>query len=165
MLSMDVKEIFDNAFCEVTKKLVKLELQKVCDEEGKEDEAVLLKKGYREAIETHGYMNSKIVCQFSDGLFHYITDTMNNGETPSEEEIPLFLNEYINITCGYAISRLNNLAGQPSRLSVPNFYQEEEPLEEKWVIHAGQYLSYRTDIGRLHIFIKYSLQSEQEEVG
>lgn len=165
MLSMDVKEIFDNAFCEVTKKLVKLELQKVCDDEGKEDEAVLLKKGVREAIETHGYINSKIVCWFSDELFRYIIITMNNGVIPSEEEIPLYLNEYINIACGHAISRLNNLAGRSSRLSVPNFYHKEEPLEEKWVIHAGQYLSYRTDIGGLHIFIKYSLQSEQEEVG
>ena len=35
---MDVKDIFDTSFCEVTKKLVKLELKKVCDEEGKEED-------------------------------------------------------------------------------------------------------------------------------
>lgn len=168
MLNMDVKEIFDSSFCEVTKKLVKLELKKVCDEEGKEgdeEKAALFNKGYREAIETHGYLNSIVICQFSDGLFHYITDTMNNGIPPSEEETPLFLNEYINIACGHAISKMNNLAGQASRLSVPSFYQEEEPLEDKWVIRSGRWLSYHTEIGRLHIFIKYSLQNEQEEVG
>ncbi|MCI8377244.1 MAG: chemotaxis protein CheX [Lachnospiraceae bacterium] len=168
MLNMDVKEIFDTSFCEVTKKLVKLELKKVCDEEGKEEDkekADLLSKGYREAIETHGCINSVVICQFSDELFRYIIDTMNNGVTPSEEEAPLFLNEYINIACGHAISRMNNLAGQSSRLSIPSFYQEGEPLEDKWIIHSGRWLSYRTEIGRLHIFIKYSFQSEQEEVG
>ena len=138
----------------------------MCDEEGeKEDRSDILSKGYREAIETHGYVNSVIICQFSDDLFRYITDTMNNGVTPSEEEIPLYLNEYINIACGHAISRLNNLAGHSSRLSIPSFYQEEEPLEEKWVTHLGQFISYHTENGRLHMFIKYSLQSEQEEVG
>ena len=156
MLNMDVKEIFDTSFCEVTKKLVKLELKKVCDEEGKEEDkekADLLSKGYREAIETHGCINSVVICQFSDELFRYIIDTMNNGVTPSEEEAPLFLNEYINIACGHAISRMNNLAGQSSRLSIPSFYQEGEPLEDKWIIHSGRWLSYRTEIGRLHIFI------------
>ncbi len=132
MLNMDVKEIFDTSFCEVTKKLVKLELKKVCDEEGKEEDKA---------------------------------DLLNNGVTPSKEEVPLYLNEYINIACGHAVSRMNNLAGQASRLSIPSFYQEEEPLEDKWGVHSGRWLSYHTEIGRLHIFIKYSLQSENEEVG
>ena len=127
--------------------------------------AEILNKGYREAIETHGYINSIVICQFSDGLFRYIIDTMNNGVTPSEEEIPLYLNEYINIACGHAVSRMNNLAGHSSRLSIPSFYQEEEPLEDKWGIRSGCWLSYHTEIGRLHIFLKYSFQSEQEEVG
>ena len=166
MLNMNVKEIFDTSFCEVTKKLVKLELKKVCNEEEKEeDKAEILNKGYREAIETHGYINSIVICQFSDGLFRYIIDTMNNGVTPSEEEISLYLNEYINIACGHAVSRMNNLAGHSSRLSIPSFYQEEEPLEDKWGIRSGCWLSYHTEIGRLHIFLKYSFQSEQEEVG
>ena len=166
MLNMNAQEIFDTSFCEVTKKLVKLELKKVCNEEEKEeDKAEILNKGYREAIETHGYINSIVICQFSDGLFRYIIDTMNNGVTPSEEEIPLYLNEYINIACGHAVSRMNNLAGHSSRLSIPSFYQEEEPLEDKWGIRSGCWLSYHTEIGRLHIFLKYSFQSEQEEVG
>lgn len=162
MERVKVDEIFDHAFCEVTKKLVNLELQKVVKKEKKEEEA-LLGRGYREEIETHGFMNSKIVCQFSDELYRYITDTMNNGVTPSEEEIHLFLNEYINIACGYAVSRLNNLVGKPSRLSVPRFYQDDEPLEIVEMAEAGQYLTYHTAIGMLHVFLFYSLQTDQEE--
>ena len=157
MQSMDVKEIIDDAFCEVTKKLVELELQKVCDKDGEQGEKVFFEQGYREAIEVHGCVNSIVVCQFSDDLFWYIIDTMNNGVTPPEEEIPLYLNEYINIACGYAVSKLNNLIGRPSRLSVPSFYQGNEPLEEKWMVQAGRYLAYSTEIGTLHIIFNYSL--------
>ena len=162
MLNNELEKIFDDAFCDVTKKLVKLELQKVCDDEEKRE--LLLKEGYREVIETHGYMNARIVCWFSDELFHYIIDMMNMGETPSEEEIPLFLNEYINITCGYAVSKLNNLSGHSSRLSVPAFYQGNEGLEEKGMLQDGMYLAYRTKMGQLHIFMSYSFKGEQEEV-
>lgn len=160
MLSAELENIFDSAFCEVTRKLVKLDLQKTEEEE----EDSLLTEGYREVIETHGYMNARIVCRFSDELFRYITDMMNCGETPSEEEIPLFINEYINITCGYAVSKLNNLVGHSSRLSVPNFYQGKESLGDKRMIQAGMYLVYRTKMGKLHIFMMYSFQSDQEEV-
>jgi chemotaxis protein CheY-P-specific phosphatase CheC len=160
--SVRVDEIFDDAFCKVTKKLVNLELQKVVDGD-KPEEEVLLQKGYREKIEIYGFINSKIVCQFSDGLYRYITDAMNNGVTPSEEEIHLFLNEYINIACGYAVSKINNLVGKPSRLSVPRFYQHDEPLEKTEMAGVGKYLTYHTAIGRLHIYLCYSLQTEQEE--
>jgi chemotaxis protein CheY-P-specific phosphatase CheC len=161
--SVRVDEIFDDAFCKVTKKLVNLELQKVVNDD-KSEEEVLLQKGYREKIEIYGFINSKIVCQFSDELYRYITDTMNNGVTPSDEEIHLFLNEYINIACGYAVSKINNLVGKPSRLSVPRFYQQDEPLEEEIeTTESGKFLTYHTAIGRLHIYLCYSLQTEQEE--
>jgi len=144
--------IFDEAFCNVTKKLVNLELQKVCGEK----EKISFAGGYREAIETHGYLSAKIICWFSDGLFHYITDMMNGGTTPSEEEIPLFLNEYINIACGYAVSKLNDMAGHSSRLSVPYFFQGTEKMGEKWEIHEGEGLLYHTEVGKLYILVKYS---------
>lgn len=160
LLSVDMENIFDEAFCNVTKKLVNLELQRIS---GEEDE-ISFDEGYREAIATHGYLSAKIICWFSDELFHYITDMMNGGKTPSDEEIPLFLNEYINITCGYAVSKLNDLVGRSSRLSVPAFFQGTEKMGEKWEIQEGGSLLYHTEIGKLYILVKYSFQSEQEEV-
>lgn len=162
MLNNELEKIFDDAFCNVTKKLVKLELQKICNEEEKKE--LLLQEGYREVIETHGYMNARIVCSFSDELFRYIIDRMNRGEAPSEEEVPLYLNEYINIICGYAVSQLNNVSGKPSRLSVPAFYKGKEALEDKGVLQGGIYLAYRTQKGKLHIFMSYSFKGEHEEV-
>ena len=162
MLNNELEKIFDDAFCNVTKKLVKLELHRVCNDEEKREK--VLKEGYREVIETYGYMNARIICCFSDELFRYIIDMMNRGKTPSEEEIPLFLNEYINITCGYAVSKLNNVSGRSSRLSVPAFYKGKEALENEGMLQGGMCLAYRTDMGKLHIFMNYSFKGEQEEV-
>ncbi len=156
MLSVDMEKIFDEAFCNVTKKLVNLELKKIC---GVKEESFFA-EGYREAIETHGYLNAKIICWFSDGLFHYITDMMNGGTTPSEEEISLFLNEYINIACGYAVSKLNDMAGHSSRLSIPYFFKGLEKMGEKWEIYGGKSLLYHTEVGKLYILVKYSFQNE-----
>lgn len=155
MLSVDMEKIFDEAFCNVTQKLVKLELKKLCGEE-----EISFTEGYREAIETHGYLSAKIICWFSDGVFHYITDMMNGGTAPSEEEISLFLNEYINIACGYAVSKLNDMVGHSSRLSVPYFFQGTEKMGEKWEIHEGKGLLYHTKAGKLYILIEYSFQNE-----
>lgn len=156
MLSVDMEEIFDEAFCNVTKKLVKLELKKVCGEK----EEISFAEGYREAIETHGYLSAKIICWFSDDLFHYITDMMNGGTTPSEEEISLFLNEYINIACGYAVSKLNDMTGHSSRLSIPYFFRGTEKMGEKWEIHGGKSYLYYAEAGKLYILVEYSFQKE-----
>lgn len=160
LLNNELEKIFDNAFCDVTRKLTKLELQKICNEE-EEDEKSLI-DGCCEVIETHGYMNARIVCWFSEELFHYIINMMNMGEPPSEEETPLFLNEYINIACGYAVSKVNNLIGHSSRLSVPSFCKGV--FGEENVFQGGIWLAYRTPMGKLHIFISYSFKGEQEEV-
>lgn len=162
--SEKVDETFDTAFCEVTKKLVNLELQRVAEEDRiTAEKEVILEKGYREEIATQGHINSRIVCHFSDELYRYITDTMNNGVTPSEEEIHLFLNEYINITCGHAISSLNNLTGKRSRLTIPKFYRNDDQLELANPDEEGRYLVYRSTTGMLHVFLFYSLQTDQEE--
>ncbi|MCD7825030.1 MAG: chemotaxis protein CheX [Clostridiaceae bacterium] len=153
---MEVREIFDTAFCDVTKKIVQLDLYK----SGQEQQEKLGLQKCREVIRTHGYVNAVIVCQFSDEMFRYIPGAMNKGVPPTEEEVPLYINEYINIACGYAISRLNNMAGTPSRLSVPQFYQRGEPLEGDMNFDEKQCLSYRSRIGELQVYLFYSLKAE-----
>lgn len=162
MSGVEIYEVFDRAFGEVTKKLVSIDLKKVKEDAGGE-ETGFLEQGYRESIRTKGYINAKIVCHFSDGLFQYITDTMNGGVTPSDEEVPLYLNEYVNITCGYALSKLNNIVEKPSRLSVPSFYQMKEPLDSMLNLDKVKFLSYDSKVGRLHVYICYSVENDYEE--
>lgn len=160
MQNKELEKVFDEAFCAVTKKLVKLDLQRVQDvNENKEQ--MIKAADCREVIETKGYIRAKLICCFSNELFHYIVNTMNGGEPPSEEVAPLFLNEYINIMCGSAVSKLNNLFGHSSRLSVPLFYQGGAEMQEQLEMQRELYFAYYTEMGILHIFMNYSLEENR----
>lgn len=156
MSDVDVKELFDKAFFEVTRKLVKIDMQKTSDEREKEEQA-LLNQGCRELIETKGSMNSVVVCQFSDELYRFITTTMNGGELPSEDELHLYLNEYMNIICGFAVSQMNNLTGTKSRLSIPRYFQEGDPIDDSLQKRQRYRITYQSKYGMLHVFLFYSL--------
>lgn len=157
---VSVLHTFDDAFCKVTQKIARLSLHKVCIEDVNESE--LLSTEYREKIQTHGYINSVIVCQFSEELFRYITQVMNGNKTPSEEEIHLYLNEYINIACGYAVSRINDTIGESSRLSVPRFYPAGKNIEDRIQEKKKKILSYHSEKGTLHVVLFYSLKDQEE---
>lgn len=158
---VSVLHTFDDAFCKVTKKLARLNLQKVCIEEVNESDVLSME--YREMIQTHGYINSVIVCQFSEDLYRHITQVMNGDKTPSDEEVHLYLNEYINIACGYAVSRLNDSIGRVSRLSVPSFYSVGESIEDRIQAKKKKILSYRSEKGTLHVILFYSLKEQEGE--
>lgn len=162
MSNTELKELFDRAFSDVTKKLVRIEFRKINDEREVQEQE-LLNTGFRELIETKGSMNSVIVCQFSEELYRSITAKMNGGEIPSPDEIHLYLNEYMNIICGYAVSQVNNLTGTKSRLSVPMFFQEGESVDFSFQTKQGQRLTYDSKYGTLHVFLYYSSQNDYEE--
>lgn len=156
---VEVKKLFDKAFSEITKKLIALDLKKTGDEREKEEQS-LLNRGCRELIETNGSMNSVVVCQFSEDLYRYITTKMNGGKLPSEEELHLYLNEYMNIICGFAVSQMNNVTGTKSRLSVPRFFQEGEKIDVSLQKKQRQKMTYQSKYGMLHVFLFYSFQND-----
>lgn len=120
--------VFENAFCEVSDRISSIKLQRE-ENLANTDCKDMLEKGYREMIHIHGFMDAVLVCNFTDELFRQIVCAMNGEVMPEEEEVPLYLNEYINIICGYAVSRLNTIIGQKSRVSVPSFLDKEDYLE------------------------------------
>lgn len=159
MSDVEVKELFDKAFFEVTRKLVQIDFHKTSDEREKEEQA-LLNHGCRELIETKGSMNSVVVCQFSDELYKFITTAMNGGELPSEDELHLFLNEYMNIICGFAVSQMNNMTGTKSRLSVPQYYQDGEQMDVSLQKKQRHRMTYESKYGILHVFLFYTFQND-----
>lgn len=158
MSDVDVKEFFDKAFDEVTRKLVKIDFEKISDEREQEEQS-LLNQGCRELIETKGSVNSVVVCQFSEELYRFITASMNGGELPSEDELHLYLNEYMNIICGFAISQINNITETKSRLSVPHYFQEGEQIDVSLQKQQRQRMTYKSKYGMLHVFLFYSFQN------
>lgn len=159
MISIEVRDIFDSAFREVTKKLVGIELKETTGTGQDSEDWLLLRHGYREKIQTNGYMTASIICRFSDSLYQHIVETMS-GSNLEQEEYPLYLNEYMNIICGRAVSNVNNLIGVTSRLTVPLYYQSDEPIEGLTQGVGWQKLMYDTSAGTLQVFLEYSFQNE-----
>lgn len=147
-----VEEIFDSAFVSVTGKIASIELIR------KTDQVLQCKNTYKESVYTTGAFDARIVCRFSPGIFENILLGMYGGFLPPDEEIPLYINEYVNITCGRAISELNNVLGVTSRLSVPNFYSMEELIGEEQKICETVGLCYESECGEIHILIEYIIQ-------
>ena len=149
MTNNEVREIFDASFSDVTRKLVRLEVSKV--RQPIEQDKNILSQGVRGKIETKGEVNLTVICRFSEPLFRYIIETMHGGTLPIEEEIPLYLNEYMNIICGDAISKINNITKSRSRLSVPSFYGDKDSLEILTGKRSIFFLIYDTEYGKLHV--------------
>lgn len=162
MSGTEICDVFDTAFGEITQKLVRIELRKTSEDAEKKNLGTY-EEGYWELIQTKGYINVKVICHFSEELFHYITDTMNGGDTPTDEEVSLYLNEYVNIICGHALSKLNDMAKRPSRLSVPSFYRKEEPMDVILDNAPLKFLSYHSRAGNLQVFICFSVENSQKE--
>lgn len=152
LTNSEVKQIFDASFFDITKKLVRLEVSRV-DTIGEEQKEAVLVKGYREKIQTKGAVNTTIVCQFPEPLFQYIICTMHGGTLPAEEEIPLYINEYMNIICGHAISKINNITKTKSRLSVPEFFGEKESVQFSAEREKVQYLAYQSPYGVMYVYL------------
>lgn len=152
MTKSEVKQIFDASFLDITKKLVRLEISRVDHVESIQRNEIFI-QGYREKIQTKGAVNTTIISWFSEPLFQYIISTMHGGTSPAEEEIPLYINEYMNIICGHAISKINNITKTKSRLSVPEFYRGKELLEFLAEEEKEQYLTYQSPYGEMQVYL------------
>lgn len=143
-----ILSIFDEAIYKVSYKLLRIELQKMTDTDGwKPDEP---QKYYRGVIHLHGYLNATLVYYFPEELYSYIAYVMNCDSLPSEAERHLYISEFINITCGHAISKLNDLVGKSTRITVPRLYARSDTLEE--ISEKNRMiLPYRSKKGILHV--------------
>ena len=115
-----VSTVFEKAFIDVSSQLLGIQMQRQEKYPGFSVE----KPVCHVMIRTIGYIQIEITCIFPRTLVQQIVSCMYGGDSPPDEEIPLYIKEYVNIVCGRGISDLNNQLGKSSRLSVP-FYQDE----------------------------------------
>lgn len=154
MTEVLVKSVFDHAFQTVSEKILGMSLVR------QEDAPEELNWQYdtdKVMIFTTGFFDAEIICEFTPELFECIIALMNGGLMPPMEERQLYIKEYINIVCGYAISKLNNVMGTVSRLSVPHFQKAGEALEMEGERQERSRLCYETEAGALNVTIFYSL--------
>ncbi len=149
MTEMKVGKIFDDAFISVSKKLISLELRR-------KDEEIMGVKCL-EFVKTKGKFNSTIICGFSSDIFDAIIIGMNDGKMPSEDEKVLYINEYVNIICGRALSEINNRLGRSSRLTVPMLCSDKESIDIDDSEMENEVLFYETEFGNIEVCIYYKI--------
>lgn len=154
MQEINVEKIFGDSLVQVTKQIAGLELQL-------QEQAEREQTGYMGIIHTKGRFGAAIQFLWTKELYEYIVSQMTAGEQLPEEEQLLYMNEYMNITCGHALSVINNELGKPSsRLSVPEIHKEILPddgsTEEKGI---QAIMCYNTGHGTMKIEIAYTIEA------
>ena len=149
MTEMKVGKIFDDAFISISKKLISLDLRR------KKEEIISVK--CMEFVKTKGKFNSTIICGFSSDIFDAIIIGMNDGKMPSEDEKVLYINEYVNIICGRALSVINNRLGRTSRLTVPMMCSDKESIDIDDSEMENEVLFYETEFGNIEVCIYYKI--------
>lgn len=150
--SIQIDEVFDHVLVSITKTLADLDMVKVRPDGWKAENALV------ETIYTNGSFDAYILCEIEPELFEYIVSTMHGGSPPCKEEKPLYMNEYINIICGRAVSIINNVTGYASRLSVPTFHGSAEDIDNIQTKAEQKVLLYGTEKGFMRIVINYTFQ-------
>ncbi len=150
--SIQVEEVFDRVWVNITKALTGLEMKSVAQDHWKAENTLV------ETIYTSGNFDAYILCELDLELYEYIISAMYGGGMPPEEERILYLNEYINIICGRAVSVINNATGYASRLSVPTFYKSIKDFNETESKAERKTLLYETEKGFMRIVINYTFQ-------
>ena len=149
MTEMKVGKIFDDAFISISKKLISLDLRR------KKEEIISVK--CMEFVKTKGKFNSTIICGFSSDIFDAIIIGMDDGKMPSEDEKVLYINEYVNIICGRALSEINNRLGRTSRLTVPMMCSDKESIDIDDSEMENEVLFYETEFGNIEVCIYYKI--------
>ena len=149
MTEMKVGKIFDDAFISISKNLISLDLRR------KKEEIISVK--CMEFVKTKGKFNSTIICGFSSDIFDAIIIGMNDGKMPSEDEKVLYINEYVNIICGRALSEINNRLGRTSRPTVPMMCSDKESIDIDDSEMENEVLFYETEFGNIEVCIYYKI--------
>ena len=76
----------------------------------------------------------------------------------SEEERALYINEYMNVVCGRIVSKINTLTDSVSKLSVPEYFGENDPDygRDEQAYHIM--LVYRNGQGFVRFIIQFEFQ-------
>jgi CheY-specific phosphatase CheX len=115
-------------------------------------------------IHINGYYEASILCEGDWEAFGSIISAMYGGQSPPVEEQVLYINEYMNIICGRLVSKLNEMTGEISRVSVPEYFGQERPVcDQKEKLHREE-MTYQVGQGFLRFTISYVFPKNGGEI-
>lgn len=148
MVPQKIREgkVFVEAFVVITRQLASFDL--VYEECADWD----IEGGFICLIHTRGAINLRVACHMNPEFSREIVSKMYGGDIDNMQEMKLYLNEYMNIVCGYAVSRLNDTTGTRSRISVPQMIVadcEENTFQEM----EGEHYCFSSNYGDIRVCI------------
>lgn len=155
---VQIEEIFDRVIVAIAGLIADLELVKV------EDDHMITGDTVIETLYTTGNFDAFIMCRIEPQLYEYIVKKMHGDVSPARQDKPLYLNEFMNMICGRAVSIINNITGNASRLSVPTFYMPGEHPDVTHPAEAVRRLSYQSKEGNIDLEIHYTFYNRTEEI-
>ncbi len=153
----DILRIPNQEVLAVTKVLTGLDLEKTDSNQCTQEKILTV------MIHTKGFFLANIKCEMDWEMFEQILSGMYGGEMPPEEECSLYMNEYMNIVCGRIVSKVNTLTDSVSKLSVPEYFGENDPDfgRDEQAYHI--LLAYRYGQGFLRFIIQFEFQQNGGE--
>ena len=142
--SINVNQIFDDAFTVLTAKVSNVEISRAGN-------MGLIQKADRFVVKTKGTFQGYISAEIEHALLEEIVTGINKGRKLKEAEKILFAMEYLNIICGRALSEINNQTGNRSRLTIPHYVTEKSPKEQ--MDGESETLFYQSAYGLLKITV------------
>ena len=139
-------KVFVEAFVVITRQLASVDL--MYEEYADWD----IEGGVICLIHTRGAVNLCVACHMNSEFSQEIVSKMYGEDIDDAQEMQLYLNEYMNIVCGYAVSRLNDTTGTRSRISVPQMIVpgcEEDTFRKM----EGEHYCFSSDYGDIRVCI------------
>ena len=147
--SINVNQIFDDAFTALTQKVSNVEIVR-----GEATE--FTQQSHKFVVKTKGVFQGYISAEIEHNLLGEIVTGINKGRKLQEAEKILFAMEYLNIVCGRALSEINNQTGSSSRLTVPQYVTGKMP--DMMSDGEKEELCYQSEFGSLKVKLNYKLE-------
>lgn len=153
----DILRIPNREVISVTKVLTGVDLEKTDSNQCTGEKVLTV------MIHTRGFFLANIKCEMNREMYEQILSGMYGGGVLPDDEQSLYMNEYMNIVCGRIVSKVNTLTGSVSKLSVPEYFGENDPDygRDEQAYHI--LLAYRCGHGFLRFIIQFEFQQNGGE--
>ncbi len=119
-IRLEIPELFISCLTEVTQQVTGFPMEGSVKQSRVQDDVRCVN------IKSEGVFRSVMSFQMEQSLVEAILRGMNLKESASAELRRMYLGEYVNILSGHAITRINNMTGKFSRLTVPEIKNIKE---------------------------------------
>lgn len=151
-ITFNVGELFVEKYIEVTAVLSCVELKEVLPFELDRDCI-----SGRVKTKVDAPYDLDLLCCISQELANQIVSVMSKEKDNSQEDIIMYIREYINIASGQVVSTINNHVGKSARFSIPEVQNEEIDSSNMKDYENYTSIFFRSEYGEMILNVAYTI--------